>query len=49
MNKNKEVNEGNENERNKWTANDIGDSGASKISELLKVNSTINTVVLNGD
>ncbi len=33
--------EWNENEMNKWTDNEIGDSGAIKISELLKVNTTL--------
>jgi len=41
--------EGNENERNKWTDNRIGDSGASKISESLKVNTTLTELDLRGD
>ena len=27
--------------KNKWTVNDIGDSGASKISESLMINTTL--------
>ncbi len=29
------------NNENKWTANKIGDEGASKISESLKINTTL--------
>ena len=50
MNKNKNgKREGNENEMNKWTANRIGDSGAIKISESLKVNTTLTELNLDGD
>jgi len=41
--------EGNENEMNKWTANKIGSEGASKISETLKVNTTLTELNLGGD
>ena len=41
--------EGNENEMNKWTGNKIGDEGSNKISETLKVNSTLTTLNLFGD
>ena len=34
---------------NKWTGNRIGDSGASKISESLKVNTTLTELDLSGD
>jgi len=34
---------------NKWTGNEIGDSGASKISESLKVNTTLTKLDLGGD
>jgi len=40
---------GNENERNKWTGNAIGDEGASNISESLKVNTTLTELYLGGD
>ena len=33
----------------KWTDNSIGDSGASKISESLKVNTTLTRLDLGGD
>jgi len=36
-------------ERNKWTDNRIGDEGASKISESLKVNNTLTELHLGGD
>ena len=50
MNKNKnEKREGNENEMNKWTGNWIGDEGANKISESLKVNTTLTVLNLYGD
>ena len=50
MNKNKNEKEKvNENEMNKWTENDIGDEGASKISESLKVNTTLTELNLNSD
>ena len=50
MNKNKnEKWEGNENEMNKWTGNRIGDEGASKISESLKVNTTLTKLDLESD
>ena len=50
MNKNKNgKREWNENERNKWTDNEIGDEGASKISESLKVNTTLTELDLEGD
>jgi len=50
MNKNKnEKWEWNENERNKWTGNKIGAEGASKISESLKVNTTLTTLDLGCD
>ena len=39
----------NENERNKWTGNIIGDEGASKISESLKVNTTLTELSLSSD
>ena len=41
--------EGNENEMNKWTGNKIGDSGANKISESLKVNTTLTELHLYSD
>ena len=41
--------EWNENEMNKWTGNEIGDEGASKISESLKVNSSLTELDLFGD
>ena len=41
--------EWNENEMNKWTDNEIGDEGASKISESLKVNTTLTELNLTGD
>ena len=34
---------------NKWTANRIGDSGANRISEALKVNTTLTKLNLDGD
>ena len=34
---------------NKWTGNKIGDSGASKISESLKVNTTLTKLNLSCD
>ena len=50
MNKNKNgKRDGNENEMNEWTGNDIGVEGASKISESLKVNSTLTELYLNSD
>ena len=50
MNKNKQgKREGNENEMNKWTDNKIGDSGASKISESLKVNATLTELDLRSE
>ena len=50
MNKNKnEKREGNEDERNKWTDNEIGDEGTSKISESLKVNTTLTVLLLGCD
>ena len=50
MNKNENgKREGNEDERNKWTGNEIGDEGASKISESLKVNTTLTVLYLCGD
>ena len=50
MNKNKnEKEKWNENERNKWTVNKIGDEGASKISESLKVNTTLTGLNLRSD
>ena len=38
-----------ENGRNKWTDNEIGDSGANKISESLKVNTTLTELSLSSD
>ncbi len=50
MNKNKKwKREGNENEMNKWTDNGIGAEGDSKISESLKVNTTLTKLHLNSD
>ena len=50
MNKNtNEKEKGNENEMNKWTDNKIGAEGASKISEALKVNTTLTELNLGGD
>ena len=49
MNKNGDEKEGNENEKYKWTDNEIGDEGASKISESLKVNTTLTELWLDGD
>ncbi len=49
MNKNERKMEGNENERNKWTGNEIGDEGANKISETLKVNTTLTELDLGSD
>ena len=50
MNKyNKWKREGTENETNKWTDNKIGDSGANKISETLKVNTTLTELYLSCD
>ena len=37
------------NNENKWTANKIGAEGASKISELLKINSTLTELNLYGN
>ena len=34
---------------NKWTGNEIGDSGANKISESLKVNTTLTALYLGSD
>ena len=47
--KTNEKREGNENEMNKWTVNGIGDSGANKISETLKVNTTLTKLDLRCD
>ena len=33
----------------KWTANDIGESGATAISESLKTNTTLTTLCLSND
>ena len=41
--------EWNENEMNKWTDNEIGAEGASKISETLKVNTTLTELYLGSD
>ncbi len=41
--------ERNENEMNKWTGNRIGAEGASKISESLKVNTTLTVLNLSCD
>ena len=50
MNKNKKgKREGNENEMNKWTDIGIGDEGAYKISESLKVNTTLTELDLTRD
>ena len=50
MNKNKnEKKKENENEKNKWTDNEIGGEGANKISESLKVNTTLTELYLSGD
>ena len=50
MNKNEKWNiERNENEMNKWTENGIGAKGASKISESLKVNTTLTKLDLWSD
>ena len=50
MNKNnKWKREGNEIEMNKWTGNKIGAEGASKISETLKVNTTLTVLDLGSD
>ncbi len=50
MNKNKiEKEKEIKNERNKWTTNELGDEGASKISESLKVNNTLTALDLGGD
>ena len=50
MNKNKNGKEKwNENDMNKWTDNEIDDEGASKISEALKVNTTLTKLDLGGD
>ena len=50
MNKNKNgKREWNENERNKWTDNVIGYEGANKISETLKVNTTLTVLYLFSD
>ncbi len=37
------------NDMNKWTGNGIGDEGANKISESLKVNTTLTELYLGGD
>ncbi len=34
---------------NKWTGNEIGDEGANKISESLKVNTTLTKLNLGND
>jgi len=39
----------NENEKNKWTENEIGVEGANKISESLKVNTTLTKLNLHCD
>ena len=50
MNKNKKgKRDGNENEMNEWTGNDIGVEGANKISEAMKVNVTLTELTLQGD
>ncbi len=49
MNNNKRKREVNENEMSKWTGNRIGDEGASKISETLKVNTTLTVLNLSCD
>ena len=50
MNKNKnEKEKWNENEMNKWTDTTIGDEGANKISESLKVNTTLTKLWLGCD
>ena len=50
MNKNENGKEKwNENERNKWTGIGIGDEGANKISETLKVNTTLTVLDLSSD
>ena len=50
MNKNKNgKREGKENERNKWIGNGIGAEGANKISESLKVNTTLTVLNLFSD
>ena len=41
MNKKEKENEGNEDERTNETDNNIGDEGASAVSEALKVNATL--------
>ena len=33
----------------KWTGNNIGDEGASKISESLKINTTLTQLYLSGN
>ncbi len=38
-----------ENNSNKWTGNDIGESGAIAIIESLKTNTTLTTLYLYGD
>ncbi len=35
--------------KNKWTGNGIGAEGASKVSESLKVNTTLTELDLSGD
>ena len=44
-----EKREENENKLNKWTDNEIGAEGASKISESLKVNTTLTELNLDCD
>ena len=44
-----EKREENENELNKWTDNEVGDEGANKISETLKVNTTLTRLYLSSD
>ena len=39
----------NEKEKNKWKENKIGAEGANKISESLKVNTTLTELDLSGD
>ncbi len=48
MNKKRNEKEEKRNRRNKWTDNGIGDEGASKISESLKVNTTLTKLSLFG-
>ena len=37
------------NNEKKWTANDIGSEGANKISESLKINTTLTQLYLSGN